>query len=111
MPTIDTYKSKLLRKKEELAKLNCGLAEKQAEIALQEKKIAWANSIIGRTDSQATRRLRRGDKERAEREIANIEKTCDDIQKKIAQKKREIAEVEKCLYNEEARMVRRRRGR
>ena len=54
MALIDSYRTTLLKKREELAKLNQDLAREQSKIAPLQKKIISAKSAIGRTKSEST---------------------------------------------------------
>ena len=47
MSQIDTYRNTLLRKREELAKLNQDLAKEQAKIAPLQKKMSLSEISIG----------------------------------------------------------------
>ena len=49
MAQIDTYRNTLLKKKQELAKLNQDMAREQGKVAPLQKKIISANAAIGRT--------------------------------------------------------------
>ena len=108
MAQIDTYRNTLLKKREELAKLNQNLAQEQAKIAPLQKKIISANASINRTKSQSTMKTKLGEIERANKAISEVQKRCGDIQKKIAQKEKEIATAEKNYRNEEAKVAKKR---
>lgn len=49
MSQLDTYRNTMLRKQEDIVKLNQDLAKEQAKIADSQKKIISAQSAIGRT--------------------------------------------------------------
>ena len=80
MSQIDTYRNTLLRKREELAKLNQDLAKEQAKIAPLQKKIIAANGAISRTKSASTIKSKLNEIDRANKSIADIQKKCGDIQ-------------------------------
>ena len=107
MAQIDMYRNNLLRKREELAKLNHELAKEQTKIAPLQKKIISARTDMGRTKSQSTMNSMLREIERASKSIADVEKKCGDIQKRIAQKEKEIAAVEKNYRNEELKINKR----
>lgn len=102
MAQIDTYRNTLLKKKQELAKLNQDMAREQGKVAPLQKKIISANAAIGRTKNASTIKSKLGEIERANKSIADIQKKVGEIQKKIAQKEKEIAIAEKNYRNEEA---------
>ena len=104
MSQLDTYRNTLLRKREELAKLNRDLAKEQAKLAPLQSKINAAKNAISRTKSQATIKARLGDIDRANKSIADVQKKIGEIQKKIAAKEREVATAEKNYRNEEVRV-------
>lgn len=101
---LDTYRNTLLRKQEDIAKLNQDLAKEQAKIAPLQKKIISAKSAIDRTKSQSTIKSKLNEIDRANKSISDIQKKCGDIQKKIAQKEKERATAEKNYRNEEAKL-------
>lgn len=107
MAQIDTYRNSLLRKKDELAKLNHELAKEQAKLAPLQKKIISARTAISRTKSQSTINSKLREIERTNKSIADVEKECGDVQKKIAQKEKEIATAEKNYRNEESKINKR----
>lgn len=104
MSQLDTYRNTLLRKREEIAKLNQDLAKEQAKISPLQQKILSANNIIKRTKSQTTIKSKIGEIERANKSIADIQKKFGEIQKKIAQKEKDSATADKNYYNEEAKV-------
>lgn len=105
MAQIDLYRNTLLKKKEELAKLNQDMAREQGKIAPLQKKIITANASIGKTKSASTIKSKLGEIERTNKTIADVQKKCGEIQKKIAQKEKEIATAEKNYRNEEAKLA------
>lgn len=97
MAQIDSYRTTMLRKREELAKLNQDLAREQAKIAPLQKKIISAKCAIERTKSDSTIKSRLSEIGRAEKSIADIQKKCSDIQAKIAQKEKEYTTADKTI--------------
>lgn len=104
MAQIDSYRTTMLRKREELAKLNQDLAREQAKIAPLQKKIISAKCAIERTKSDSTIKSRLSEIGRAEKSIADIQKKCSDIQAKIAQKEKEYTTADKNYRSEEAKI-------
>lgn len=104
MSQLDTYRNAMIRKREDLAKLNQDLAKEQAKVSPLQKKIISAKSAIARTKNQTTINTKYKEIERANKSISDIQKKCGDIQKKIAQKEKELATTEKNFRNEEAKV-------
>lgn len=104
MAQIDTYRSTLLRRKEELAKLNQDLAKEQVKLAPLQSKINSANDAIRRTKSASTIKSKLSEIERASKSMADVQKKIGDIQKKIASKEKEVATAEKNFQSEEAKI-------
>ena len=104
MAIIDSYRATLLRKRDELAKLNRDLALEQAKIAPLQQKIISAKSAITRTKSESTIKSKLIEIDRANKSIMDIQKRCSAIQSKIAQKDKECATADKNYRNEEAKL-------
>lgn len=104
MSQLDSYRNTLLRKREELAKLNQDLAKEQAKLSPLQSKIIAAQNAIKRTKIQSTIKARLGDIDRANKSIADIQKKIGDIHKKVASKEKEISTAEKNYRNEEVRV-------
>lgn len=104
MAQIDTYRNAILRKKQELAKLNQDLAKEQARIAPLQSKINSANRAIKRTKSISTIKTKMAQIERCHKAIADVQKKIGEIQKKIADKEKELATMEKRYQDEETKL-------
>ncbi|MGI6502332.1 MAG: CHAT domain-containing protein [Anaerostipes sp.] len=104
MSQLDTYRNTLLRKREELVKLNQDLAKEQTKISPLQKKIISAKNAMARTKSQSTIKSKLGEIERANKSIADIQKKLGKIQKKVAQKEKDIATADKNYRNEETKV-------
>lgn len=104
MSQLDTYRNTLLRKREDLSKLNQDLAKEQIKLAPLQSKIITAKDAMSRTKNQATIKSRLGDIDRANKSIADVQKKIGEIQKKIAAKEREVTTAEKNYRNEETRV-------
>lgn len=104
MALIDSYRTTLLRKRDELAKLNQDLAREQAKVAPLQQKIISAKSAIGRTKSESTIKSKLSEIDRANKSIMDIQKKCSSIQAKIAQKEKEYTTADKNYRNEEAKL-------
>lgn len=104
MSQLDTYRSNLLRKKEELAKLNQELAKEQAKLAPLQSKINSANEAIRRTKSASTIKSKMDEIARTNKMIAEVQKKIGSIHTKIASKEKEVATAEKNFQNEEAKV-------
>lgn len=77
MAQIDTYRSAVLRKKQELAKLNQALAKEQAKIAPLESKINSANSAISRAKNASTVKTKISNPERCQAAGSQSEQIAD----------------------------------
>lgn len=104
MAQIDTYRSAVLRKKQELAKLNQDLAKEQAKIAPLESKINSANSAISRTKNASTVKTKIAEIDRCRKDLADVQKKIGEILKKIADKEKEVATAEKRYQDEDAKL-------
>lgn len=104
MALIDSYRTTLLQKRDELAKLNQDLAREQAKVAPLQQKIISAKSAIGRTKSESTIKSKLSEIDRANKSIMDIQKKCSSIQAKIAQKEKEYTTADKNYRNEEAKL-------
>ncbi|MDR7002255.1 CHAT domain-containing protein [Neobacillus niacini] len=100
MALIDSYRSNILRKKNELAKLQSDRANETKKIPTQTNKILSAKKAIARTKSMSTIQTKYREIERAEKELATINKKLADIDRKIARKETEIFVEEKKLSRE-----------
>lgn len=104
MAQIDTYRSAVLRKRQELAKLNQDLAKEQGKLAPLQSKINGASSAISRTKSKSTIKTKMAEIERCRKTIADIQKKVGNIQKKIADKDKELATAEKRYQDEDTKL-------
>ncbi|MGN1298280.1 MAG: CHAT domain-containing protein [Clostridia bacterium] len=103
MSLLETYKSRIKRKKEELIKLDSQKSRYLSDIATKKSKVISAMQSIKRTKVQSTIQSKSREIERYEREIQGAEKNIAEIGKKIAKKKKEINDEEKKLLTEELR--------
>jgi predicted nucleic acid-binding Zn-ribbon protein len=110
MAQIEYYKKQILKKKEELSKLNISLAQEQTKITSQEKRIISAKAAIGRTKNQSTVKSKLNEIDRANKNIADIRKKCGEIQTKIAKIEKEIVTAEKNCSNEEEKIAKKKQA-
>ena len=110
MAQIEYYKKQILKKKEELSKLNISLAQEQTKITSQEKRIISAKAAIGRTKNQSTVKSKLNEIDRANKNIADIRKKCGEIQTKIAKIEKEIVTAEKNCSNEEEKIAKKKKA-
>lgn len=103
MATIDTYRSNIMRKKKDVAKLLSDRANEAKKISSHTKKILSAKQAISRTKSLSTLKSKSGEIDRAEKALASIEKRLAEIDGKIAKKNKEIADEERKLIQAEER--------
>lgn len=95
MSQVETKRNAVIRKRDELAKLNLDLAKEGGKPSPLRSKILSANNSIKRTKSESTIKSKLRDIERAEKSIADIEKKIAGIQTKIGKKEKELAAAEK----------------
>lgn len=95
MALIDTYRSNMARKRDELAKLSTEKASERAKIPALNSKISSAKKTISQTKSTSTAKTKQGEIERAEKALADIDKKIASIDKKIAAKEKEYTAEEK----------------
>jgi len=105
MSQIDTYRSTMLKKRDELVKLNQDMAREQAKLAPLQKKIIAAKNMVSRTKTQTTMKSKLSEIDRHSKSIADIQAKCGSIQSKIANKEKELAAAEKNYRNEEVRQI------
>ena len=108
MAMIDTYRSNMARKREELAKLSHDKSVESAKIPPLRAKIISANNSISHTKSSSTIKSKLHEIEQAEKSIAAIEKKIADIDKKIATKDKEFITEERHFRNEEEKLNKKR---
>lgn len=86
MALIDTYRSNVTRKRGELSKLTSDRAKESAKKAQQKQKIVTATNAIKSTKSQSTIKSKLSEIDRAEKEIASIEKRLQILTRKSHKK-------------------------
>ncbi|MFC5602693.1 CHAT domain-containing protein [Sporosarcina koreensis] len=100
MAIIDTYRSNIARKRQDISKLSADRARETKKIPDLKKKIISANDAIKRTKSQSIVKSKFNEIARAEKALAEIDKKVASIDTKLAVKEREIASEEKKLSHE-----------
>jgi predicted nucleic acid-binding Zn-ribbon protein len=108
MAMIDIYRSNMVRKREELAKLSADKSKESIKISPLKNRILSSQSAIGRTKSEQTIKSKMHEIERAEKALADIDKKIADIDKKIAAKEKEYVAEEKKYRQEEDRLNKKR---
>ena len=101
--SIESERSSVTRKRNELAKLREEYTREHAKIAPLQKKALDAESAIKRTKNQSTIKTKLSEIERANKGVMEATKKSDEIQKKINQKEKELNEAEKRLQKEQDR--------
>lgn len=94
----------MLRKREEISKLNKELAHENEKIAQLQQKIISVENAISRTRSQSTIKSKLSEISRLKKSIVDVQKKCSNIQTKIAQKEKEYSVVSTKYSNEEAKI-------
>lgn len=103
MAQIDTYRSNVARKKQEIYKFNEDITKEEKKIVAYSSKVLTAKQYITKTKSDSTIRQKLS-------EIQRYEKSIQDIQKKIADLNTKIATKQKELNNEENKVTKEQEG-
>ena len=104
MALIDTYRSNMARKRDELAKLSADKAKETAKIPALKNKLASAKKAISQTKSPSTVKSKLSEIERIEKALSDIDKKVAALDKKIATKDKEFATEEKKFRQEEEKL-------
>ncbi|MCL2003822.1 MAG: CHAT domain-containing protein [Oscillospiraceae bacterium] len=104
MALIDTYRSNMARKRDELAKLSADKARETHKVPALNNKIASAKRAISQTKSTSTAKSKMNEIDRAIKALADIDKKVAGIDKKIAAKEKAYAAEEKKYRQEEDRL-------
>lgn len=108
MSSLDSYRRNVVRKREEIARLQQDKAKEQAKIANLSEKINSASQALSRTSSTSTAKLKLREIERYQKDQAGAEKKVADFDKKIARKQKELSDEQKKVSREEEREQKRR---
>jgi hypothetical protein len=109
MAQIDSYRSSLISRQNELSKLTSDKAKEQIKIADLNKKINSASDAIRRTKTISTINSKLKEIERYNKDIANVTKKIADFESKIVKKNKEIFDYEKKINNEQNSIDKKRR--
>ncbi len=100
MALIDSYRSALMRKQNDLTKLLNDKAKEQKRISDTTTKINKANQALSRTKSPSTIQSKLREIAKGEKELANYYKKIADIETKIGRKNKEIQDAQKKVDRE-----------
>lgn len=101
MALIDTYRTNVAKKREQISKLFSEKAKENEKIAATRTKIERASDAIRKTKSSATIKSKTNDITRAEKDITTSEKKIAVLEKQIAKLEKEIADEQKKVEREE----------
>lgn len=101
MAQIDSYRSSLLSRQNELSRLTSDKAKEQLKIADLNKKINSASDAIRRTKNTSTINSKIKEIERYNKDIASITKKIADLETKIVKKNKEISDYQKKIDKEQ----------
>jgi hypothetical protein len=101
MSMINSYRSSISRKRDELSRLSGDRAKESLKKAALKQKIVLASNSMKNSSSQSSIRAKMAEISRAESYIAAIDKRIADFDRKMAQKGKELAAEEKKLRCEE----------
>lgn len=108
MPLIDIYRRNVIRKREEIAKLQDNKAKEQNKVATLSAKINSASQAISRTKNSNTIQSKHNEIQRHQKNQATAEKNIAAIDKKIAQKQKELSNEQKKVSREEEKEAKKR---
>ncbi len=108
LPLLDTYRRNVIRKREEIAKLQDDKAKEQKKTATLTAKINSASQAISKTKNANTIKTKLNEIQRYQKGQAIIEKKIAEIDKKIARKQRDLSDVQKKVSKEEQKETKKR---
>ncbi|HAT3999161.1 TPA: CHAT domain-containing protein [Elizabethkingia anophelis] len=101
MAQIDSYRSSLISRQNELSRFTADKAKEQLKIADLNKKINSASDAIRRTKNTSTINSKLKEIERYNKDIATTTKKIADLESKIVKKNKEIFEYQKKIDKEQ----------
>lgn len=107
---IDSYRTTLAYKQQDLAKLTTDKAKEQVKIADLNKKINSASESIRRTKSPSTISSKSREVERYSKDLATVSKKIADLETKIARKNKEILDYQIKIDKEQVRIDKKRKS-
>lgn len=108
MSSLDSYRRNVIRKRDEIARLQQEKAKEQTKIANLSAKINSASQALSRTNSESTARSKLREIERHQKDQATAEKKVADFDSKIARKHKELSDEQKKVSREEEQESRKR---
>lgn len=103
MSLLNIYRSNVVRKRDEIARLQQGKAKEQTKISNLSGKINSASQALSRANSTSMASMKSREVERYQKDQANAEKKVADFDNKIARKQKELFDEEKKVAKEEER--------
>lgn len=100
MSLLDSYSRNVVRKREEIAKLQKGKAKEQAKVASLSIKISSASQALSRASTTSTAKSKLREIERHQKEQATAEKRIAEFDNKIARKQKELSDEQKRVSKE-----------
>lgn len=101
MSILDSYRRNVVRKREEITKLQQGKAKEQTKIANLLGKINSASQAISRTSNTSTAKSKLREIERHQKDQAAAEKRVADFDNKMARKQKELSDEQNKVAREE----------
>jgi hypothetical protein len=99
--SLDSCRRNVVRKREEIAKLQQGKAKEQTKIANLSGKINSASQALSRANSESTAKSKVREIERHQKDQATAEKKVADFDNKMAKKQKELSGEQKKVSREE----------
>lgn len=105
---LDTYRRNVIRKQNELARLQQDKAKEQKRAAEFSAKINSAQQAISRSKSESTIRTKLRDIERFQKDLVNIEKKIATLASKLSAKNKELINEQGKVSKEEEKILKKR---
>lgn len=103
MSLLDSYRRNVIRKREEIARLQQSKAKEQTKIANLSGKINSASQALSKTSNTSTAKSKLREIERYQKDMVTVEKKIADFDNKIARKSKELFGEQKKVEKEEER--------
>ncbi|BCK25354.1 CHAT domain-containing protein [Vibrio cholerae] len=102
---LDTYRRNVVRKQNEIARLQQDKSKEQKKIADISIKINSAQQAIGRTKSESTIKTKLREIERLQKDLANTEKKIATLETKLSAKNKELINEQSKVSKEEEKVL------
>jgi len=101
MALLDTYRRNVIRKQDELSRLQQNKAKEQQKIATKSSKINAVQQGLSKAKTESSQRTKIRELDRLQKELAGIEKKIADFEVKMVKKNKEIFDEQKKIARED----------